>query len=337
MGSERLAQRVGAVLLVSLLGSSFAPSVALAQPAAATKEAKETARALMQEGREARDDKKDLKAALEAFRKAHSIMKAPSTGLEVARTLEQMGLYVEAEGAAQEVVDLPAQPKEPPAFAQARTDAKALVDSVKAKIGFLKVVIKGANLDAVEVTIDELSVPSDSLKGPIKQNPGKHTVVARGPKTDTMTVEIVSGQTQDITLTVKAADKPKVEAPPPPVEAPPPAPAKSPFLRPLSLAGFGLAGVGLIAGGITGALTLSKGGSVKDKCVDNRCPPDTHDDLSSAKTMGTISTISFAVAGVGAVIGVVGVLTAPKAATTTGRVEISPFVGPSSAGVFGRF
>ncbi len=337
MGSERLAQRLGAVLLLSSLGSAVSPSLAQAQPAQASEQARENARALMEQGREARD-KKDNKTALDAFRKAHSIMKVPSTGIEVARTLEQMGLFVEAGEAAQEVVDLPVQPKEPKAFAQARTDAKALVDSVQAKVGFLNLAIKGAPLESVEVSIDDLSVPTEALKKPIKQNPGKHTVVARGPKTDTIEVEIVSGQTQDISLTVKAPEK-KVEAPPPPPPPPPP-PEKSRFLRPLPLVGFGLAGAGLIAGGITGALALSKASKAKDKCEDNRCPPSTHDDISSGKTMGTISTISFAVAGAGAVLGVVGVLLAPKPTTepaTARGVRITPFLGPTSAGVFGQF
>jgi hypothetical protein len=335
MVSERIARPLGVVLLAAFLS----PTLAFAQGVQATEEARATARQLMDEGREARNDKKDYKAALDAFRKAHSIMKVPSTGIEVARTLDAMGLFVEAAEAAQEVIDMPPvitppKKKEVDAFIRARSEAQTLLDEAKKKIGFIKITIKGAKPEAVEVTINDLAVAPATLKDPVKQNPGKHTVVAKGPKTATAEVEVSSGQTQEITLDVTKAEKPKVEAPPP--EAPPPPPPKSAFLRPMPLIGFGIAGVGLIAGSVTGALTMSRASSIKESCEGNRCPSSKQGDIDSAKTLGLISTISFGVAGVGAAIGVIGLLRKPKT-EETGKVQVSPWIGLNSAGVVGQF
>jgi len=332
LASARLSRYLGPLVIASLLLSPGA----MAQP---TKEAKEQATALMLQGFEARDEKKDPKAALDAFRKAHTIMKVPSTGIEVARTLTLLGLFIEAQEAAQDVVDLPMPPsgKEPGAFTKARSDAKALIEQAKSKIGYLKINITGAKLDAVEVTIDDLSIAPDTLKGPVKQNPGKHTVVVKGPKTDTATVEVTPGETKEVSLNVKGAEKKKEEPPPPPpasTEAPPP---KSAFMRPMPLIGFSLAGVGLIAGSVTGALTLSKASAIKKDCDGNACLKSKSSDIDSAKTMGLVSNISFAVAGVGAVIGVVGLMMKPEAPKETGKITVTPWFGVGSAGVVGQF
>lgn len=335
MVSERFSRSLG-ILLVA----SFAfPSLASAQGAVqATKEAKETARQLMADGREARDEKKDLKAALDAFRKAHSIMKVPSTGIEVARTLDAMHLYIEAVEACQDVIDipLPAKGKEPEAFTTAREEAQKLLEESKKKIGYIKITVKGAKPDAVEVTINDLTVAPDTLKAPVKQNPGKHVVVAKGPKTSSIEIEVAPGATEEVTLDVSKEEKKKVEAPPPP--PPPPPPEKSAFLRPMPLVGFGLAGVGLLAGSITGAMTLSKASAIKGDCDGDRCPRSKSDDISSAKTLGLVSTISFAVAGVGAAVGVVGLLMKPSPPKEdAAKVRVSPWIGLGSAGVVGQF
>ena len=56
---------------------------------------RETARALMREGRELRDSG-DLASALKQFEAANGIMHVPTTELEVARTQAALGLLVEA-------------------------------------------------------------------------------------------------------------------------------------------------------------------------------------------------------------------------------------------------
>jgi hypothetical protein len=95
MASEPLRFRRGRARLVALalatcvLGTS---AIALAEPTAAERE---TARGLMTQGRSQRDAK-DYRAALQSFQAADAIMRVPTTGYEVAKTLELMGQLVEA-------------------------------------------------------------------------------------------------------------------------------------------------------------------------------------------------------------------------------------------------
>ena len=82
----------------------------------------------------------------------------------------------------------------------------------------------------------------------------------------------------------------------------------------LAFVAFGVGGAGLVVGGITGLLALGKSGDLKDKCGadKNACPADSQSDIDSYKSMGTISTIGFIVAGVGGATGLVLLLTAPS-------------------------
>jgi hypothetical protein len=95
------------------------------------------------------------------------------------------------------------------------------------------------------------------------------------------------------------------------------------------LGGFGLAGAGILAGSITGLLSIGKTWTAKDSCVDNRCPPSTFEEIDSARSLATISNVAFVVAGVGAGVGIVGLLL-PKQ-------RVQPVVGMGYIGAAGSF
>ena len=90
-----------------------------------------------------------------------------------------------------------------------------------------------------------------------------------------------------------------------------------PHTSPLVYAGFGGAAVFGLVGAITGGLAFSKASSAKDACDGTRCPPSTHDDISSSKTFGTVSTITFALAGVGLGVGIYGLFSSPSTPKTS--------------------
>ena len=69
--------------------------------------------------------------------------------------------------------------------------------------------------------------------------------------------------------------------------------------RPLAWIGGGFAVAGLTVGSITGLTAISKTNELEPRCPSNICPPPQYDDLSSARTMALVSTISFIVAGAG--------------------------------------
>jgi hypothetical protein len=116
----------------------------------------------------------------------------------------------------------------------------------------------------------------------------------------------------------------------------------------LALVAFGIGGVGLIAGGITGLIALNKHSSLNDKCPGGKCPSTSKSDVDSYNTMGTISTAGFIVGGIGVAAGVVLWVTSPKegaAGSTAGSfktvkpkaVTWHPYVGLGGGGVSGQF
>ena len=115
----------------------------------------------------------------------------------------------------------------------------------------------------------------------------------------------------------------------------------------LMFGGFGLAAVGAGVGAVTGIMSISKTGDIKDHCKDDKCTADQADAIDSATTLGNISTSAFIAGGVGAGVGVVGLLLMSKEskeapAETPGSSAFHPqhiraVLGPSYAGIAGAF
>jgi hypothetical protein len=81
-----------------------------------------------------------------------------------------------------------------------------------------------------------------------------------------------------------------------------------------------------------GILAITKGSDIEDRCVGGtKCPPETHSDIDSGQTLGTISTISFIVAGVGVGVLVTGLLGVGRSEAKASALYVTP------AGVAGRF
>ncbi len=339
--------------IASAVAIALASASALAAPSASDKDA---ARELMAQGRKERAAGHQA-AALERFQAADRIMQVPTTGLEVGQSFADLGKLVEARDAWLAVTKLPVEPKEPEAFVKARQRAQELVDEITPRIPTAKFDVSGqAQGSTLKVTLDEASIEADTLVVPRRLNPGKHVAVFNdGTRTRKIAFELAERDTKEIEVDLASGDEDSSAAtttttsttsttatePPPPtdVDTGKGSPLRAPFLY----GGFGLAGAGLIAGGITGFISMQHTSSAKNLCTNNLCPPSTHDDLATARSMATFSNIGFAVAGVGAIVGVVGLLlpSAPVAAapppTTGSKPSATVVVGFGSIGDVGSF
>ncbi len=326
----------GALFIVYL---AFGPTAG-----AQTASDRETARALMDEGF-AKRERGDHRGALERFEAADALMHVPTTGLETARERVAVGRLIEARELLGQVVRYAARPGEPPPFAEARMHAQRLDDDLGARIPQLRVVLRGADA-TVTVTIDGVEVPTASLVAARRIDPGAHTIVARaGTRERKERVTLRERETKELVL----------ELPPPAIaasspatsgdagaqgDAREPAPAKtqydpSPVPRALFWGGLATAGVGLVVGSITGAMSLSAVGAAKLGCNGTQCPPDTYDDISRARSLGNVSTVAFIIGGAGGALAVAGFLLEKRETKQVGRV--TPFVGVGAAGVRGTF
>ena len=338
-----------ATLLLSTSG-------AWAQASAADRE---TARSMMQEGRDLRD-KNDLKGALARFKAADDIMHVPTTTLEVARTQASMGLLVEALDTIAALRKVPEKPDEPQPFKEARAKAEELDTQIETKVPSLTITVSGAaEGDSPAVSIDGTSLPTAVIGLPRKVDPGHHVVTAHAASGDAKDeVDVAEGDKKDVALALAAGGDKGDEA------AASGEGGKDVVHSPggLTYAGFVIGGVGLVAGTVTGIMSLSKASTVKDECKNMLCTQGQQaSDLSAGKTLATISTVSFVVAGAGAGLAIVSLLVGHKSSTTApasatraapaaepgaepaappapeSRIHVTPWIGAGSAGVFGTF
>ncbi len=322
--------------LLAVLGSA---GHAFAAPTAAQKE---TARRLMDEGKE-RAKNGENERALEAYQKAHDLMKVPTTGMTLVKAHLALGHLIEARDVALEVARMPRERNEPGIFDKARRDAKELEASLKPRIPTVRIVVKGG--PATKVTVDDVDVAPLLLGEPVAMNPGKHAIVAKNADNVEKRgeVDLAERDAKQVDLALPVPNPVLLVTVPPPAKVAPEAPRgpeRSTAANILVFGGFGLAVAGLAVGGVTGALTLSEAGTVKAQCENGICDRKVKNDLDSANSLATISTLGFAVAGVGAVCGVVGLLlprTKPESALQSTSQRSAVWVGPGSVGMRGSF
>ncbi|MBI4950565.1 MAG: hypothetical protein HY908_00885 [Myxococcales bacterium] len=317
-----------------------APGLATAQPTAEPTAAdRENARGLLDLG-DKKTAAKDYEAALKAYRAADAIMHVPTTGIEVGRTELKLGLLVEGRDTLLRVARIPQKPGESDAFARARADALALAEQVGARIPSLVVQVSGPPAGTpVTVTVDGAKLAPELVGLPRKVNPGEHVVAATAPGygEQKAIVSVPEGAEVPVALELAVAAGGPLPAPDPKEPVPEPEPANGEgggAYHPLLWVGVGLAGGGILVGGITGGIALKRARDLKTACPDEVCPPEQEDELATAKKIAAASTANFAIAGLGAVLAIIGgALPRSSAEPTTGEWRIAPAWSGDTAGV----
>jgi hypothetical protein len=298
--SNRLAASLALVV-------SLAAPLAHAEPTAADVE---TARALYVEGLELRD-KGDLETSLQRFRAAHALAATPITAFELGKALSLVAQLVEARDTLLEVDRMPPNTSESAKATKARQDAKALAEQIRTRIPTLSIVFRPQPPRPPRVLVDGATIPSEALAVPRRVNPGRHTVSAElGALRASQDVALVEGETRTVTLRLEGPAEGE-HLPPPPLAS------DDEGLGTWFYVGVAAAGIGVVSGTITGAIALSKSDTLQNECTGTRCPRSAQSDLDTSRTMGTVSTISFIVAGAGAAVAVVALLTRPSRSVRT--------------------
>jgi hypothetical protein len=313
-------KRVHALVLTALVATLpvFVPSVAQADEPSAVDA--ETALQLFKDAKSLRE-KGDLRSALEKFRAAYALVETPLTALELGRTYIALGQLIEAREALLAVARMPPRKNESAKSVEARAESERFAAELRPRLASvtLRAPMRGASEPPSRVTVDGLLVPAATLGNPRLVNPGKHIIVLEaGSQVVRNEVELREGESRELDLVLPPHPDAPPQAsplvPPPQTSPPPPVPSPSPAAeKPAThdtarkatiLAGFGTAAVSVAVGSISGILTLSRAGSLKDACTpDGRCPATSQSDLDSASTLGTVSTVMFGVALVGVAVG----------------------------------
>ena len=290
--------------------------------------------------------------AIEKLSRAESLYHAPTILGRLGECQVNVGQIVLGTENLNRVVREQLPANAPAAFRDAQDRARRVLGPALARIGHLTVEVEPKDAPAT-VTVSGAAVPKALLGVERPTDPGTHEVIANAPgylpaKTS---VELTEGGKQTVTL--RLTPDPNAVVTPPPVAATTPPAEQTPDTRPpaqaehssgnktLAYVLLGVGGVGVITGSVTGLLALGKKGDLD--CPEKQCSGDSADDLDSANTMATISTIGFAVGLPAAAVGTILLLTGSSSSEKSGsktkqkHFAATPYVGVGNAGVSGTF
>ena len=330
-----------------LLGAGCALLVAtLASPSFADDSAENTAaaRTLGIEGVQLADAGK-CQEAIEKLTRAEALHHAPTILGRLGECQVNVGSIVEGTENLNMVVREQLAPNAPKVFHDAQERAQKVLASATPKIAHLTIRTTPAQVVA-NVTVGGKPVPNALIGAERPTDPGTVEVVAtaQGYKPATATVTLAEGGHQDITLLLEqdanAVNAPPIGGAPNGVAntQAPPEPAASKSNTPAYIA-LGIGAAGVVVGSVTGILAFSKASD----CPDKVCP--TQDKLDSAKSMATVSTVTFGVGIAGVAVGTILLLTGHKSeaapaqakAHPAPKLSVQPWLGVSSLGLMGSF
>lgn len=324
------ASKVTSSALLALALALVSP-IAFAEPTAAERE---TARTLLLSGRDKKKAGK-LKDALNDFERANGIMHVPTTALDLGKAQEALGLLVEARASFLEAARFPTTSDESRAFKKASLEGKQLADAITPRLASLTVNAPAS----AKVKVDDAELSASSIGTVLKLNPGKHEVVATiGSDEKRQSVELEEGEQRSVSLAPAETDRVPDTTEDKPADVRPSKTVKQ--TSPLVWAGGAVAVVGIGVGAITGLLTIQHRNTVLPLCVlatngTTQCPPSTFNDIDSGHTLGTVSTVSFVIGGIGAAMLVYGLLTPTQVPASTPAASVSVRVTPFGlAGTF---
>jgi hypothetical protein len=288
--------------------------------------------------------------AIEKLQRAESLHHAPTILDRLGECQVSVGRIVEGTENLNTVVREQLPANAPKVFHDAQDRAQKVLASATPKIA--KLVIRITPTDAKgNAAVDGEALPDALIGAERPTDPGTHqvTATAAGYKPASTQVTLTEGGHQDITLllerdpnAIAAAGAPTpgggavgaaLGTPAPPPE---PAPKKSNTAAYVLL---GIGGVGLVVGSVSGALAFGKASD----CPNKVCK--TQSDLDSAKSLATVSTVTFGVGIVGVAVGTILLLTGNKSESAPAqaldrprpKIAVQPWFGLNSAGLIGSF
>lgn len=268
----------------------------------------------------------DYETARQKLEEAFSVMRTAPLGLWSARSLEKLGLLVQA---SERYLAAERAPLDPEGDQQAQLDARSTAarerEALQPRIPHLKVTISGTDPANVTLVVDGKEVPKALVGKSLLVNPGRVQVSGRqGEEEVTGSEEVAEGETKELVLTFSGT------APAPTTTAGEPAPSDEPKqgrgLSARKWPAFVAAGVA-VAGGVV--WTVFGVQSMDAKSQADACMSCTASQEQAFRQQawdaGNVATVGMVMTGVGVVGATVLWLTLPGA---DGPKESALSVGP---------
>jgi len=318
-----------ASLLVAFLAAI--PAHAADAPPDADSHTRTAARTLAAEGTEA-FERREYERALDRFDRALSLVRAPTLALMRARTLVELGRWVEA---VDTYATLPrADDPNNPAFRQAMDEAEHELGVLMPRLPRLRVSVRGDDGARAEVRVDgrKLEAALVGVDSPVDPGPHRVEVLVPGRATEVRDVTLAERDRKELVVELVAAAPVRRPAP---AAAPAPRPdtAASSDVGVPVIAAFATAGAGLVLGVATGAIALGKKSELDAVCTVD-CPESMRETLSAYRLHRTLSYVGFGVGVFGAGVGSYLWLSGSEA---EGAARVAVGVSPGGVLVAGRF
>lgn len=262
-------------------------------------------------------EKGELEAALNLYRGAHELMRVPTTGIEVARTLARLGRLVEARDAALEVLRMPATEDESQPFRLARGSAEQLARELGEQIPLLEIEIVPAQAVAgAKLEIDGRRISPALIGLPLSLDPSSHRICldSKGYRPIEQVVQLERSERKTLRIELQSVPQPVTSEKlatrgAPPRQASKPLAMLPPEPRPSAVryrwpfwVGIGAGGVGLAVGSVAGIFSLQRTKQAKEHCHANECTAEAKSDLDAALLSANISNLGFVVGALGATV-----------------------------------
>lgn len=224
-------------------------------------------------------------AAALKFEKAAELYYSPVIALFWAKAEAKQGKLVEARRIVSIIEKKPVPDDAKPSWKKAVEDASIFGVELDGRIPTVTLHVAGA--PAATATLDDRSIAAGEVA---KVDPGEHVVV------------VTSGgeqRTERFRVTEKEAHRVEVDFAGG-VAAPE---ASASLIGPIIA--YGVAGVGLVVGTVTGVIFIRKADELEAACPNEICAPESADLLDETTTLGNVSTVAWVIAGLGAAAGTV--------------------------------
>jgi hypothetical protein len=290
--------------------------------------------------------------AVDMFTRAESLVHSPTHVIYIARALEKEGKLVKAREAYLKIKreNLPAGA--PEAFTKAQQDAAVELEQLQPRIALLKVTVENAPQGELTVTVDGEALPPAVIGVDAPIDPGRHELIAMAPgmKSQPVTIELPEGGRESVTLMLEPDASATTSSGPGPVmtgagsEQSTSAELDSGGASPLligGIVGLGLGAVGLGVGIGFALKSSGKQNEIDDICIidGTNCPLPRQDEVTALEddrdSASTLSTVGFILGGVGIATGVT--LLVLHGTSGSKETAVTPWIGPRSLGVSGRF
>lgn len=301
-----------------------------ATPGAADPATRVIAREFATRGAEA-FDRGAYAEALEDFNRAAALFDAPTIAIMQARTLVQLGRWLEGLDRYQQTARQTPSPADPAPFHDAVRQAAIEGEALRKRLPQLTLVVDERVQHEISVQLDGQPLPTLLLNTSRPINPGVHQLEASkgGVRFLERTIETAPEQHLEIEIGVPFSATNRVSAAPPPPPAPlrPAAagaqeePANWPLIGVATIGGLGAAGV--VATTVLGSVAK---GRLDDKCGGTtRCPASQQRDIDTLNTSRALFYVSSAMLAIGGGLTAYLLLSDEDDNAGQARLSLSPF------------